>query len=211
MSGLPTIQPLTGQRHDRESDAAVIACNDYLRAGSGRSLSRLIQVYTESDQIPAPTTHLGVLKRWSTTYAWQDRASAYDAEQDRAKTIEIQRLRTEGLAADYNRIVELDSLYQKLREVLDDRGVWHTDIKMSATGATVDVEVFNKPLIDSLRGVLDDLAKETGGRKIKQELTGKDDSPLIPPTLTEAEKQQAMLAYAAQQAAIEQFRGQSDE
>jgi hypothetical protein len=31
------------------------------------------------------------------------------------------------------------------------------------------VDVFNKALIDSLRGVLDDLAKEVGGRKVKTE------------------------------------------
>lgn len=44
----------------------------------------------------------------------------------------------------------------------------------------------------------------------RQELTGEDGTPLIP-ILTDAEKAQAMVAYAAQQAAIAQYRDQSDE
>lgn len=44
----------------------------------------------------------------------------------------------------------------------------------------------------------------------RQELTGEDGAPLIP-LLTPAEKEAAKLAYAAQQAAIVQYRGQGNE
>ena len=33
------------------------------------------------------------------------------------------------------------------------------------TSVVVDVERYNSPLVENLRGVLDDLARETGGRK----------------------------------------------
>jgi hypothetical protein len=160
-----TIELLAGQRQDRESDAAVVACNDYLHQGPGRSLAKLIQKYTESDQESPPTTNLGVIKRWSAAYDWQGRASTYDAEVEQQKAAEIRRLRTEGLAADHNRIAELAEIFDALKQDFLSSGLYRTDIKLSATGKEVEVEVFNKPLIDSMRGILDDIAKEVGGRK----------------------------------------------
>lgn len=172
------IQLLAGDRQPRETDAAVCACNDYLRMGVGRSVRNLQQKYSESTAEPPPTKTLRVLFRWSSEFQWQERASAYDAAQDAAKTAEIARLRTEGLAADYERIRELDSLYRLLRTELDDRGVWHTDIKLSSRGDQVEVEVINKALIDSLRNVLDDIAKEVGGRKERKEISGPGGGPI---------------------------------
>jgi hypothetical protein len=50
---------------------------------------------------------------------------------------------------------------------------------MSATGKTVEVPSFKGAQVAQLRGTLDDIAKERGGRKTKMEVTGKDDTPLV--------------------------------
>lgn len=168
---MQTIPLLAGQRQERESDAAVVACNDYLRMGPGRSLRGLQQTYSETTAGKPPTKNIQTLFDWSGRYDWQARATAYDAEQDQAKTVEIQRLKTEGLAAEYNRIRELDTMFAQMREEFATNGVWHEDIKLSATGKEVRVQVFNKGLIDSMRGILDDIAKEVGGRKTITDLT----------------------------------------
>lgn len=157
---------LAGERDEKEPNRAIIACNDYLRLGSGRSLEKLCERYRAATEAP-PTKRVKTLKDWSRTFDWQARAAVYDAAQDAAKTVEIERLRTEGLAADFERIRELDEIYRKLKEEFADKGLWYTDTKLSAKGDTVDVEVFNKPLLDTMRGVLDDLAKEVGGRKVE--------------------------------------------
>lgn len=164
---------LAGEPGRRETDAAIVACNDYLRLGPGRSLQKLIQKYAESDH-ESPTTHVGVLKGWSKKFAWVERASAYDAEVERSKTAEVERLRTQGLAADYERLRELGEIYALLREAFNTEGVWTEDIKLSSRGDQVRVRVVNKPLIDTMRGVLDDIAREVGGRKQKHEHTGAD-------------------------------------
>lgn len=59
--------------------------------------------------------------------------------------------------------------------------VWLRDVKQigkGETAVTVDLIRFNSAIIDQFRGVLDDLAKETGGRVLKQEVTGKDGGPI---------------------------------
>lgn len=168
---------LAGERADRESDAAAVACNDYLRLGPGRSIAKLVQKYAEADQ-EAPSQSIGVVKGWSTRYGWQERASAYDADVERQKTAEISRLRSEGLAADYERLRELSDIYGRLRDELEQTGLWYDDIKLSSRGDRVTVKVFNKSLLDTMRGVLDDIAKEVGGRKQRHEHSGPDGGPV---------------------------------
>lgn len=160
-----SVQLLVGERKEGESDKAAIALNDYLRMGAGRSLEKLYQSYTETTLERPPSANLRWLKEWSRLYGWQERASAYDALMDIAKTEEINRLRTEGLATDYERIRELTKLFDMLRAELEEKGLWYIDTKISSKGDTVDVEVFNTGLLSQFRGVLDDIAKETGGRK----------------------------------------------
>lgn len=174
-----SVQLLAGERIEGETDKAVIALNDYLRMGIGRSLEKLYHIYTETTLEKPPTYSLRWLKEWSRLYGWQERASAYDALMDVAKTEEINRLRTEGLATDYERIRELDELYQALKDEFNGgKGLWYKDTKLSAKGDTVDVDVFNKALVDSMRGVLDDIAKETGGRKTEIKHGGDKNNPL---------------------------------
>lgn len=53
-------------------------------------------------------------------------------------------------------------------------GAYATDIKLSANGKAVEVPAFKAQQIAQLRGTLDDIAKERGGRKAIAEVTGKD-------------------------------------
>jgi hypothetical protein len=59
--------------------------------------------------------------------------------------------------------------------------IWVHDVKSIGQGAgaqRVDIYRFNSAILDQYRGVLDDLAKETGGRISKHEMTGKNGGPI---------------------------------
>ncbi len=206
---LAQIQLLAGERQPRETDAAASACNDYLRMGIGRSVRDLQQKYSESSAEP-PTKTLRVLFRWSSDFQWQERASAYDAAQDAAKTAEIERIRTEGLAADYERIRRLSRLAEDLehqifyRGRLNDEGdelanegddslryegmqvdqrphLWVRDVKQIGGGEfarEVVIYRYNSQLVSDYRGLIDDIAKEVGGRKERKEISGPDGGPI---------------------------------
>lgn len=171
------LAPLAGERQAGETSKAIQALNDYLRMGSGRSMQKLCDRY-QTNAETSPTKRLATLKEWSVAYGWQERAESYDAQTEAVKNQRRSELLEAGLALDYERISELTEIYAKLKAEFADKGLWYTDIKLSAKGDTVEVDVFNKALIDCLRGALDDVAKETGGRKQKTEVTGKDGEPL---------------------------------
>lgn len=113
---MATIQLLAGERIKGESKKAVIACNDYLRMGAGRSLVKLIQKYTESIPDSAPTKNLIVAKRWSTKYDWQARADAYDAQLEAQKNARRKEIMEAGLALDYERVSKLVELAEFLED-----------------------------------------------------------------------------------------------
>lgn len=182
------IDPLVGERYPSETDKAVQACNDYLRMGAGRSLTLLVQNYNEIKQNQAPTQSKGTLITWSANFGWVERASLYDGEMERLRTEAAQRAMMEGLALDYERVGKLKRLADFLEGQLYEQGeggvyhnVWLPDVKQIGSGEfaeRVDIERFNAPLISEYRSVLDDLAKETGGRKKTVQIGGEKDNPL---------------------------------
>lgn len=212
-----TVQLITGQRHDNESDKAVIACNDYLRMGAGRSLQNLVDQYkngigsgSDRDGKP-PTKRATTLREWSANFSWQDRAKAYDAQLEQEKNDALAARRREvfeeGLALDFERVIKLKDLAKDLedqiKEVDEDHphkrpNVWVRDVKQIGGGEfaqEVEIYRYNSALISDYRGVLDDLAKETGGRKQKQEHVHKGDSsaPIVidSPAMEQAAKELA--------------------
>jgi len=124
---------------------------------------------------------LNTLKGWCARYAWQARADLYDAQIERRKTERAERIMQSGLALDHERVQKLKRLARvvegQLYEQAEDgryRSIWLPDVKQIGSGDNaerVDLEKFNAAIIEEFRGVLDDLAKETGGRKVKQEIT----------------------------------------
>jgi len=86
-----------------------------------------------------------------------------------------------GLALDYERVRKLKRLADFLEGQVYERGeagdyhnVWLPDVKSVGSGELaerVNIERFNGALISEYRAVLDDLAKETGGRAKRLDLT----------------------------------------
>jgi len=182
-----SINPLVGERVVGESDKAILACNDWLRLGSGRSLPALIEKYTQSNQHSPPTTSLGTLKQWSTRYDWRERALAFDSTWEQRKNAERKAVLEYGLSLDYERVRRLKRLADFLEDQLyatDDEGnfanLWLQDSKGIGSNENferVDIERFNAGLLTQYRGVLDDIAKEVGGRVNKTDLTS-DGEPI---------------------------------
>lgn len=185
------VELLAGEIKEGESNKAIAACNDYLRMGIARSLVKLQQTYIGMTTPEPPTTTLRTLGGWSAMYGWQERADAYDKVIDEQKTAAVDARRKaimeQGLSQDYERVNELYELFDKLKLEFVKSGLWYTDIKVASNGDKVEVEVFNKALIDSLRATLDDLAKETGGRRQKTEISGPNGGPVVGAMMTLAE------------------------
>jgi hypothetical protein len=87
-----------------------------------------------------------------------------------------------GLALKEERVKRLGLLAGMLEEDIFGGVLWTQDVKMIGTGEyqeRVEFELFNASEVQQYRGVLDDIAKETGGRATKTELTGKDGGEVI--------------------------------
>lgn len=177
------VELLAGERQAKEQNRAVVACNDYLRLGPGRSLAKLLGRYQNAIEAP-PTKRLKTLADWSTTFGWQTRAAAYDAEIERQKNDYVQQIMKSGLALAHERVSRLKDLTEHmLRELceVDESGqvigfkndaLWLKDAKWLGKGEggeRFDLVHFNSPGLDQLRGFMDDLARETGGRRQKRD------------------------------------------
>lgn len=72
-----------------------------------------------------------------------------------------------GLVEAATRINELNEIYYRLKDELNNGGLWteriHTDMK----GGTSSEFLFNGDLIREMRGCLNDIAKEVGGRSTR--------------------------------------------
>jgi hypothetical protein len=69
--------------------------------------------------------------------------------------------------------------------------LWTDDVKGVGSGdvaEVIDYEVFNAAEVIQYRGVLDDIAKETGGRAIRNEHTGADGGAILITTAIDTEK-----------------------
>ena len=178
-----TVEPLTGERQSKESKNSILACNDYLRMGAGRSLRGLVAKYQQllhdSDTKP-PVTTMKTVGKWSATYGWVKRAETYDAFIEDEKNAMAEEMMRSGLALDYERVGELKDMFELLMGELTEtnesgvmHNLWLPDVK-AVGGERVDIERYNSPLVGDIRGLLDDLAKETGGRVHKQEIETKN-------------------------------------
>lgn len=162
------VDVLVGQKQHRETSKAIQACNDYLRMGPGRSLRALASRYNEMLQNATPTRSLDTLGTWSGRYAWQSRAEEYDTELEARKNAEAEAVMAEGLALPYERVRMLKEMAADLQPLQIRVGMKRGE----------KIKIIDPAVVAQLRGTLDDLAKETGGRVKKQEITGKDGGAL---------------------------------
>lgn len=175
------VELLAGERNEGESDKAVIACNDFLRLGSGRSLPKLLEKYRKSKRKSEPATDSYLtLQKWSSDYGWKSRGSIYDGQLEILRNQERRQVFESGLALDYERVGKLKSLANRLERDFSKR-MWLDDVKSVGSGEfakRIDLIRFNSALVEQYRGVLDDIAKEVGGRKQIQEHSGPNGKPI---------------------------------
>ena len=123
---------------------------------------------------------MNTLLRWSSRYNWAGRAALYDQAAEDAKTARAREIMASGLALAHERVAKLQELAAFLEAQLYEKSVdgdypnvWLPDVKQIGSGKfaeRVDLERFNSSLIEQYRETLDDLAKETGGRKQQHEV-----------------------------------------
>jgi hypothetical protein len=181
------LELLSGQRQSGESDAAVVACNDWLRLGTGRTLPKLLSKYGDMRQKAAPTQSLDTLQNWSRRFDWSARAVEFDVDWEARKNAERQAVMDYGLSLDYERVNKLLRLADFLEGQIYEKSapdpetgyqsfhnVWVPDVKSIGGGEfaeRVDIERFNSALLAEFRATLDDIAKEVGGRIKKTDVT----------------------------------------
>lgn len=139
--------------------------------GQGRSLDKLHARYRAATTA-VPTRRIGTLKCWSGMFDWQDRLKAIADDQVAAavaaEAARIREIMASGFAQPHERVAVLKELASTLLDDLraEDKR-WLRDIKGIGAGdnwTQVDVVRFNAAELEQLRGLLDDIAKETGGR-----------------------------------------------
>lgn len=175
-AGPSEVALLAGEKYNGESKRAILACNDYLRMGPIRSLAELIRRYKsdrEQDRGNAvATASIHTIYGWAGRFNWEGRAEMYDARTDSEKTAVAAQVLETGLALSYNRVIKLKLLADRLEGDIFKGRIWLDDVKQIGNGKyaqRVDLIVFNRGLVEQYRGILDDLAKETGGRVQKTE------------------------------------------
>jgi len=100
--------------------------------------------------------------------------------QEIAQSAEYDALKT-GLALKEERVKRLTLLAALLEEDLFGGVLWTNDVKMIGSGdyqEKIEFEEFNASEVIQYRGVIDDIAKEVGGRVQRQEVTGADAGPV---------------------------------
>lgn len=97
------------------------------------------------------------------------------------KSVDEKNALTTGLALRENRVAALQKLAALMERDLFGGFLWTGQVKGVGSGdiaKIVDYEEFNAGEVAQYRGVLDDIAKEVGGRALKQEHTGENGGPL---------------------------------
>jgi hypothetical protein len=95
--------------------------------------------------------------------------------------ISEQTAMTEGYAKKEYRVYKLSLLAALMERDLLNGLLWTNEVKTIGSGPAaeiIDFEEFNKAEVEAYRGVLDDIAAETGGRIKKTELTGGNGGPV---------------------------------
>lgn len=167
--------------------------------GGGRTLEALLNRYRNEKESGrrVPTTRLATLADWSRHFGWQarllelaDRAAKEAEEREAERRRQIMESGY-GLASD--RVELLKRLAGKLRDELESGGrLWVREIRSLGRAGTVEVERFNSPEMEQLRGLLDDIAREKGERatvgKQDVKLSGEMALQIVPWTPNEPEK-----------------------
>lgn len=162
-----------------ETPRARQAWADYLALGPERSLAKLVALYSERRQTAGrararrgPTVRIATLEAWSQRFGWQARLQAITdqaaAEAEAEQRAYVRSIMETGFALAHERVSVLKELADTLlADLRTEEKRWLRDVKGIGQGdnwAQVDIVRFNSAELEQLRGLLDDIAKETGGR-----------------------------------------------
>ena len=168
----------------------------YLHLGPQRKLMEAYRQECLDRNLPVPTYPSGAWRRAETEWQWKKRADAYDkhmiAQARAAYDAQRHEILSTGLALQHERVQLLKDMASQLNSFRNNPDLlWLKQSKQVGGGRNTQIieeTVFNAPIVRELRGVLDDIAKEVGGRVAKTELTGKDGTALqVHLTLPETE------------------------
>ena len=172
---LPRLRPIVGEVQPGENARAIIACNDYLRMGRIRSVARVKKLYQDmsreararGQRVAVPTTDNNKIYDWSKRFSWRARAEAYDAMMEAKRTAAAEAEMTTGLAQAHERVSLLKELTDGIVQEIADKGFYAEKTHVAGQGENrreTSEEVFRSHEVAAVRGLLNDLAKETGGR-----------------------------------------------
>lgn len=179
------------ERLKGERGKAYNAFCDYCQMGVGRSLRKLHENYVvrlrDKGGTDLPTKHTTTLGRWSSRYAWQERAAEYDLAMCEVSQAGIEKEALTGVARPANRIQRLKKIFEDLSHMIYEENedfeinhpgrrpfLWLKEVKIIGSGVAareITTYRYNTAIVGDFRGLLDDLSKETGGRRAQLDVT----------------------------------------
>lgn len=181
-SGL-SVDKLLATKVKGEPGRAHAAYIDFAQLGAKRTVTELYEVYLERKEKGrpdlVPTSSMDTLYSWRGKYNWNDRVRAYD----RLVYEELMARTSDGLGSAHARVQKLTKLADKLEEeifgvtpvdpeemliglpVADGKvsKLWLREHRITPNGHITNY-TFNNQLVQQYRGILEDIAKEVGGR-----------------------------------------------
>lgn len=156
----------------QETPKAAAAYARYVALGADRSLDKLAHLICQEYPARKPATVLVLLKRWSAAFDWQGRIGRLARQQqldaEFAERERVRQILSSGLALPHERIERLSRIARLLEVDLTGDKLWLEDFK-SIGNVAVPIERPNAAWVSQYRGLLDDIAKEVGQRKPKDE------------------------------------------
>jgi hypothetical protein len=157
----------------------------YLNLGPTRSIEKVFQnEFPEKEKGRQRPSNIWYVR--SKEWLWKKRAEEWDISVANKALADAEKRRIEilttGLALKHERVHVLKDLAETmLKDLSEEERRWLRDAKGIGQGEyfqVIELERFNAPEVEQLRGVLDDLAAELGERQRKLEHTGPEGGPI---------------------------------
>ena len=166
-------------RERGETTAAKQAFLDYSAMGPHRSLTRLCKLYRDPDKYVQdvkdprgpPTRRQDIISAWSVAFEWQFKLNSITDEQlaiiERERNRALALAMREKYACPTERIHVLNEIAEMLIAHLRKEKLLTVVFKQVGSGKKtrmIEEAKVDTPAISALRGIFEDLAKESGGR-----------------------------------------------
>jgi hypothetical protein len=113
-----------------------------------------------------------LLTKWSHRYGWTNRSDLYDRAREEKRQARAEHILNSGNALPENRVKLLNQLLEQLVGDVTTDGLWLRKLVSLRTGQfdyeVHEEETYNRQIISDIRGLLDDISREVGGRTKNQ-------------------------------------------